>query len=336
MTGTFLAIVVLAAWSFEARADENEPTSATGFRQGAALEVGTGFHGGMSFAEVGMSLPELITNFRVGFGAIGESAATWATFSDQQTLEPTSLATLFEEPLLVVDVEPGEPFTLDDMAESALPPAKETLGGIVEAADAVMEQWIGWARSPGRRAELAREAKQATAKCLVSVDCSAKQFPVYESFEYMVANLEARAAVLRGVDVKADPYSAARALLAFIHTAVVEKSLTQQEVRRAGVVAAQLGELGERIVQERDREHYALACLALEAADAWDTRLGDSPGAYQASLVELETQAASRFARIMALDAVQQAVEFERLAREAPTNGETERRLMAVRQSSSS
>jgi hypothetical protein len=45
----------------------------------------------MSFAEAGVALPQLLPNFRIGLGAIGMSAATWATFSDQETLETTRI-----------------------------------------------------------------------------------------------------------------------------------------------------------------------------------------------------------------------------------------------------
>lgn len=84
-------VAALAALSGEARGDEPEPGRGPALGSNAAIEVGTGFHGGMSFAEAGVALPQFLPNFRISLGAIGMSAATWATFSDQETLETTTI-----------------------------------------------------------------------------------------------------------------------------------------------------------------------------------------------------------------------------------------------------
>jgi hypothetical protein len=54
------------------------------------VEVTTGLQGSLSFAQVGLNLPQFIDNFTLGIKFRGMSSLTWATFINEQTKESVS------------------------------------------------------------------------------------------------------------------------------------------------------------------------------------------------------------------------------------------------------
>lgn len=137
---------------------------------------------------------------------------------------------------------------------------------------------------------------------------------------------------LGAVDVSRDPYAAVAALNTALDGVDRVDALSESARRRAGRIAAQLGELGTDIVGARDDARFPLARRALEAAQAWELRDGDLPtgGGYVAELETLETLAAAEFDRANTLDGAARQEALDALRDWAPSRRPTARLLRAA------
>ena len=82
-----LSLFIIAFISI-AFAEENQTAIIEG--KELNIEITTGLQGSLSFAQIGLNLPQFIDHFLIGIKLRGMSSLTWATFINEQTKESVS------------------------------------------------------------------------------------------------------------------------------------------------------------------------------------------------------------------------------------------------------